>query len=181
MTLRRKPEDLRSHRWFGASDMRGFGHHSRTAQMGYSRADYLTGIGQKAFIAQLMPRHPVYTTLLPAPAVSIAVILFGRAIHARFERIQGMFSDISSRVQESTLIVGTATNESPRTGNERRRAIRSGWLRAAGRATPRTRSTASDPAAADRGGSARRSPASRPPSPRTSLRHRSPGRSGRTS
>jgi dihydroxy-acid dehydratase len=28
------------HRWFGKSDMRGFGHHSRVAQMGYSRADY---------------------------------------------------------------------------------------------------------------------------------------------
>ena len=40
MTTRRKPEELRSHRWFGASDMRGFGHHSRAAQMGYSRADY---------------------------------------------------------------------------------------------------------------------------------------------
>jgi dihydroxy-acid dehydratase len=38
---RRKPEDLRSHRWFGESDMRSFGHHSRTAQMGYSRDDYL--------------------------------------------------------------------------------------------------------------------------------------------
>ena len=38
---RRKPEDLRSHRWFGQSDMRSFGHHSRTAQMGYSRDDYL--------------------------------------------------------------------------------------------------------------------------------------------
>ena len=38
---RKKPEELRSHRWFGESDMRGFGHHSRTAQMGYSRADYL--------------------------------------------------------------------------------------------------------------------------------------------
>jgi len=36
-----KPEDLRSHRWFGESDMRGFGHHSRIAQMGYSRADYM--------------------------------------------------------------------------------------------------------------------------------------------
>jgi dihydroxy-acid dehydratase len=35
-----KPEELRSHRWFGESDMRGFGHHSRVAQMGYSRADY---------------------------------------------------------------------------------------------------------------------------------------------
>lgn len=39
--------------------------------------------------------------LLPAPAVSLAVIFFGRAIHARFERIQEMFSDISSRVQEN--------------------------------------------------------------------------------
>jgi arginine N-succinyltransferase len=36
--------------------------------MEYSRADYLTGIGQKAFIAELMPRHPVYTTLLPPSA-----------------------------------------------------------------------------------------------------------------
>jgi len=40
MTPRRKPDDLRSHRWFGASDMRGFGHHSRAAQMSYSRVDY---------------------------------------------------------------------------------------------------------------------------------------------
>src|SRR6266568_624097 len=36
--------------------------------MEYSRADYLTGIGQKAFIAELMPRHPVYTALLPPEA-----------------------------------------------------------------------------------------------------------------
>src|SRR3989454_3264311 len=41
MNRRKTPEQLRSHRWFGASDMRQFGHHSRTAQMGYSRADYL--------------------------------------------------------------------------------------------------------------------------------------------
>jgi dihydroxy-acid dehydratase len=42
MTTRRKtPEQLRSHRWYGNNDMRAFGHHSRTAQMGYSRTDYL--------------------------------------------------------------------------------------------------------------------------------------------
>jgi dihydroxy-acid dehydratase len=41
MSARRRPEDLRSHRWFGSSDMRSFGHHSRASQMGYSRADYL--------------------------------------------------------------------------------------------------------------------------------------------
>ncbi len=39
--------------------------------------------------------------ILPAPAVSLAVIFFGRSIHTRFERIQEMFSDISSRVQEN--------------------------------------------------------------------------------
>jgi dihydroxy-acid dehydratase len=42
MTVRRKlPEELRSHRWYGATDLRSFGHRSRTAQMGYSRTDYL--------------------------------------------------------------------------------------------------------------------------------------------
>jgi len=39
--------------------------------------------------------------LLPAPIVSLAVIWFGRQIHMRFERIQSLFSDISSRVQEN--------------------------------------------------------------------------------
>src|SRR5258708_465166 len=37
---RKTPEDLRSHRWFGVTDLRSFGHRSRIAQMGYSRADY---------------------------------------------------------------------------------------------------------------------------------------------
>src|SRR5207244_5250088 len=39
--------------------------------------------------------------VMPAPAVRFAVIFFGRAIHERFERIQAIFSDISSRVQEN--------------------------------------------------------------------------------
>ncbi len=39
--------------------------------------------------------------ILPAPLVSLAVILFGQRIHDRFEKIQAMFSDISSRVQEN--------------------------------------------------------------------------------
>ena len=37
---RKKPEELRSHRWYGVKDMRSFGHRSRTAQMGYDRSDY---------------------------------------------------------------------------------------------------------------------------------------------
>ncbi|MBX3673450.1 MAG: dihydroxy-acid dehydratase [Burkholderiales bacterium] len=41
MTARRKkPEELRSHRWYGVDDMRSFGHRSRTAQMGFHRTDY---------------------------------------------------------------------------------------------------------------------------------------------
>jgi dihydroxy-acid dehydratase len=38
--VRRQPEDLRSHRWYGRQDMRSFGHRSRTAQMGYDAEDY---------------------------------------------------------------------------------------------------------------------------------------------
>src|SRR5438477_5369167 len=37
---RKKPEELRSHRWFGVNDLPAFGHRSRTAQMGYDRSDY---------------------------------------------------------------------------------------------------------------------------------------------
>jgi dihydroxy-acid dehydratase len=41
MTARRKkPEELRSHRWYGANDLRSFGHRSRTSQMGFHRSDY---------------------------------------------------------------------------------------------------------------------------------------------
>src|SRR5947209_2827517 len=39
--------------------------------------------------------------LIPAPVVSVAVCFFGRRIHVRFEHIQKMFSDISSKVQEN--------------------------------------------------------------------------------
>ena len=37
---RKKPEELRSHRWFGVKDLRSFGHRSRAAQMGYNRSEY---------------------------------------------------------------------------------------------------------------------------------------------
>jgi dihydroxy-acid dehydratase len=37
---KKTPEELRSHRWYGAKDMRSFGHRSRTAQMGFDAADY---------------------------------------------------------------------------------------------------------------------------------------------
>jgi dihydroxy-acid dehydratase len=37
---KKTPEQLRSHLWYGAKDLRSFGHRSRTLQMGYSRQDY---------------------------------------------------------------------------------------------------------------------------------------------
>src|SRR5260370_11395110 len=40
-------------------------------------------------------------SVIPAPLVSLVVSLFGQRIHHRFEAIQKMFSDISSRVQEN--------------------------------------------------------------------------------
>ncbi len=40
MTGKKKPEDLRSARWFGPDDFRSFGHRSRMNQMGYATAEY---------------------------------------------------------------------------------------------------------------------------------------------
>src|SRR6516165_1919489 len=37
---RKRPEELRSHRWFGASDLRSFGHRSRLRQFGHDSADW---------------------------------------------------------------------------------------------------------------------------------------------
>jgi ATP-binding cassette subfamily B protein len=39
--------------------------------------------------------------LVPLPIVSIATLMFGRAIHSRFERIQAQLSDMSAVVQEA--------------------------------------------------------------------------------
>ncbi|PYS69363.1 MAG: dihydroxy-acid dehydratase [Acidobacteria bacterium] len=38
--MKKSYEQLRSHRWFGANDMRSFGHRSRTKQMGYALEDF---------------------------------------------------------------------------------------------------------------------------------------------
>src|SRR5450755_4762561 len=37
---RKRPEEMRSHRWFGTSDLRSFGHRSRLRQFGYDSADW---------------------------------------------------------------------------------------------------------------------------------------------
>jgi dihydroxy-acid dehydratase len=41
MTKAKAPQDLRSHRWFGATDLRSFGHRSRALQMGYDLDDFM--------------------------------------------------------------------------------------------------------------------------------------------
>jgi dihydroxy-acid dehydratase len=38
---RKTPEELRSYRWYGTSDLRSFGHRSRTLQMGYDHKDFM--------------------------------------------------------------------------------------------------------------------------------------------
>ncbi len=43
----------------------------RFFSMEFSRADYLCGTGQKAFIAELMPKHPIYTQFLSEEAQSV--------------------------------------------------------------------------------------------------------------
>src|SRR5436309_2608459 len=40
MSGKRSPDQLRSHRWFGANDLRSFGHRSRAKQMGYDVQDF---------------------------------------------------------------------------------------------------------------------------------------------
>ncbi|MSO67361.1 MAG: dihydroxy-acid dehydratase [Pseudolabrys sp.] len=40
MNPRKRPEDLRSHRWLGVADMRSFGHRSRLRQIGYDADDW---------------------------------------------------------------------------------------------------------------------------------------------
>ena len=40
MAARKKPEELRSHRWLGVNDLRAFGHRSRLRQIGYDLEDW---------------------------------------------------------------------------------------------------------------------------------------------
>ena len=40
MSTRKRPEDLRSHRWLGVDDMRSFGHRSRLRGIGYDAEDW---------------------------------------------------------------------------------------------------------------------------------------------
>lgn len=41
----------------------------------FTKADYLSGVGKKAFIAELMPRHPLYVDMLPDAAKEVIGIV----------------------------------------------------------------------------------------------------------
>jgi len=62
--------------------------------MEYSTADYLTGIGQKAFIAELMPKHPVYVNLLSEDARNAI-----GAVHADTEPARAMLEQEGFRYE----------------------------------------------------------------------------------
>jgi len=66
-----------------------------------------TGVTFVLTVTVMLSVDPILTVaaLVPAPLASLAVRSFGRTIHARFERIQALYSDLSSRVQESLVAV----------------------------------------------------------------------------
>jgi len=59
-----RPEDLRSHRWFGGGDLSAQGHRSRALQMGYARADFAGKpvIGIINTWSDLLPCHAHFRT-----------------------------------------------------------------------------------------------------------------------
>ena len=61
---RLKPEDLRSHRWFGGGDLSAQGHRSRALQMGYARDDFAGKpvIGIINTWSDLLPCHAHFRT-----------------------------------------------------------------------------------------------------------------------
>jgi arginine N-succinyltransferase len=51
------------------AEMRGVGRHFFSID--YDRAEHIVGMGNKAFIAELMPKHPIYTLLLSPEAQTV--------------------------------------------------------------------------------------------------------------
>lgn len=55
----------------------------RFFSMEFSQADYLTGIGKKSFVAELMPKHPLYTSFLTSEAQAAIGQTHPRTVPAR--------------------------------------------------------------------------------------------------
>jgi ATP-binding cassette, subfamily B, multidrug efflux pump len=66
----------------------------------YSANTIVFTVAALAFMLSISPKLTLFA-FAPLPIASIVVQYFGRQIHDRFERIQAMFSDLSSRTQEN--------------------------------------------------------------------------------
>ncbi len=66
----------------------------------YSANTVIFTVAALPFMLHISPRLTLFA-FLPLPFASVLVQLMGRRIHARFERIQAMFSDISAKAQEN--------------------------------------------------------------------------------
>jgi ATP-binding cassette subfamily B multidrug efflux pump len=66
----------------------------------YSANTIVFTAGALVFMLSISPKLTAYA-FLPLPIVSVTIQYFGRRINERFERIQAMFSEISSRAQEN--------------------------------------------------------------------------------
>jgi ATP-binding cassette subfamily B multidrug efflux pump len=66
----------------------------------YSANTIVFTAGALVFMLSISPKLTAYA-FLPLPVVSVTIQYFGRRINERFERIQAMFSEISSRAQEN--------------------------------------------------------------------------------
>jgi dihydroxy-acid dehydratase len=60
MKPRKRPEELRSHRWFGRDDLRSWGHRSRARQAGFTRED-MTGKPVIAILNTWSDANPCHT------------------------------------------------------------------------------------------------------------------------
>ncbi len=67
----------------------------RFFSMEYSEADYLTGSGNKVFIAELMPKHSIYIHLLPDEAQAVI-----GAVHPNTEPARKMLESEGFRYEE---------------------------------------------------------------------------------
>jgi ATP-binding cassette subfamily B multidrug efflux pump len=66
----------------------------------YSANTLVFTLAALPFMYRISPRL-TFIAFVPLPAASVIVQYFGNRIHARFERIQAMFSDISAKAQEN--------------------------------------------------------------------------------
>jgi ATP-binding cassette subfamily B multidrug efflux pump len=66
----------------------------------YSANTAVLMVGGLIYMMSISPKLTLYS-FAPLPIASIVVQYFGRQIHDRFERIQAMYSDLSSRTQEN--------------------------------------------------------------------------------